>query len=778
MRIPVPFVAVLTLAAVLIAGCPTPPDGNPVIVTGTIAGVVRDGVSDAPINGASISTQPSVPGTASAGDGTFTISNVPVGVYTIVVKATGYAKQKVAGVSVTAGQSASVNIDLLVPPATTGSATGSVLKHNAPSDTALPGATVALVDAEALEASGSKTPLETLAAASPYTAVTDGTGAYLIEGVTPGRYFVHAYPSLADQATVLPGGDTSRTSFEVEAGDVAVVDVVLSQQPSPSAAYVGSATCLICHNGTVATDVSDFKKTLHALVYRAPDQTSSIQDLSDYPNANAAHAYFKDGNSRDNTGAGDEYGLRITVAAFPKFALSTPANNYDIWLGYESGTSKYFMQFSNQAGTNVSEKYYVEFTFGGHGIYKERWITRVLANGSYDANAAGGDSSYYILPVQYDEALQQGAEPFHPYNNGFWGAPAVNGGPAVTPAKNKSFDLNCAGCHFTGNTLARDAGGLYHADALNPLAGGGIIDYDGDGVKDEMVIGCESCHGPGSEHMAASGAPKIVLSRYLSAERDAMLCGRCHTRGAGKGAFTGTSDHPEYPSKGTDAIEFPAPGVGYAEFVSSYHTDNPGVYADKLGHSRQHHQQFPDLQKSGHYKNQYQLVGCSECHELHNRDIGPSLSMSSDDNGICMTCHSPYTFGLPEGYSFEDEAQAVAAHMNEYAGMVAGYDPENTAGFASDFAAGGSGQCATCHMPKTAASQSRFVKEQVDGDKQPAGGMVRGDISSHIFDVITPAESQALYITATTNKQLPNSCGSCHNSVSDDLDYAYKSLVK
>jgi hypothetical protein len=738
--------------------------------------MVKDSVSNAPIGGASITTQPNVPGATSAADGSFSITNVPVGVYTVVIKSTGYSKQKVTGVSVTAGQTVNVQVGLLVPAATTGSVTGSVLKHAAPSDTALPGATVALVDAEALATSSSKTPLETLAAMSPYTAITDATGAFVMNDVAPGAYFIHAVPAILDQTTVLPGGDTSRVSFEVDAGGIVTMDIVLSQQPSPSATYVGSAACLVCHNGTIAPDVTGYKKTLHALVYRAPDQTSPIQDLSDFPNANAAHAYFKDGNSRDNTGSSDEYGLRITAASFPGFALGV---NYDIWLGYETGSSKYFMQFSDAAGVMMSEKYYVEFTFGGHGVYKERWITRVLANGSYDPDPAGGDSVYQVLPVQYDETLQAGVEPFHPYNNSRWGAPSVNGGPAVTPTAKQSFDLNCAGCHFTGTTLIRDANGLYHADALNPVfLDSGIIDYDGDGVKDEMVIGCESCHGPGSEHMAGAGAPKIVLSRYLSAERDAMLCGRCHTRGAGKGLFTGTTDHPEYPSKGTDSITFPSPGIGYDEFAADYHNDNPGIYADKAGHSRQHHQQFVDLQKSEHYKNEYELVGCSDCHELHNRDIGPSLSMSSDNNELCMTCHSPYTFGLPPGYSFQDEAEAVADHMMEYAGMVAGYDPENTAGFAADFATAGAGNCATCHMPKTAASQARFLKEGVDANGQPSGGMIRGDISSHIFDVITPAASQALYLTAASNKQLPNSCGSCHNSVSDDLDYAYKSLTK
>ncbi|MBI2435300.1 MAG: carboxypeptidase regulatory-like domain-containing protein [Candidatus Hydrogenedentes bacterium] len=759
------------IAALLLVGCPpgTVPD-----LTGIIAGTVVDDDTGQPIANASVATEPDSAGDTSAADGTYQIADIPVGAYTVIVSATGYGTQEFVGVSVAVGQTTTLDARLVAPAGTTGAVTGTVMKHDAPDDTPLPGATVALVDATALAASDSQTPLETLAATSPYTALSDGTGAFEIEGVLPGSYFIHATPAAADLATVLPGGDSSRESFEVAAGKaVTTVDIVLSQQPSPSASFVGTALCLGCHNGTVAPDKTGYRQTLHALVYRAPDQASSIQDLSPYPNANAAHAYFKDGNERDNTGAGDEYGLRLNSATFPMFTTTNPADVYDVWLGFEEGTSKYFMQFSDAAGEVMSEKYYVEFTFGGHGVYKERWITRVRANGAYDPDPAGGDSSYYVLPVQFDENLQEGVEPFHPYNYTNWGPPAAEAGPTRTPAKGKSFDLNCAGCHFTGTTLVRDTNGLYHADAANTTNAAGIIDYDGDGTKDEMVIGCEDCHGPGSEHVTGGSPPKLVLSRYLSAERDAMLCGRCHTRGAGKGHFTGTEEHPEYPSRGTDTLDFPAPGIGYDEFVAEFHNDAPGLYGDAVGHSRQHHQQFVDLQKSTHYKNPYQLVGCSECHDLHNRDIGPSLAMNAENNELCLSCHAPYGFGLTGEYSLQAEGEAVSRHMLENAGMPAGYDPLNLAGIST--ATGGVGQCATCHMPKTAASQSRFIHEQVNEQGQPSGGRIRGDISSHVFDIVTPAASQVLFNTAASNKQMPNSCGSCHNTLAaDDPDYAYK----
>jgi hypothetical protein len=100
--------------------------------------------------------------------------------------------------------------------------------------------------------------------------------------------------------------------------------------------------------------------------------------------------------------------------------------------------------------------------------------------------------------------------------------------------------------------------------------------------------------------------------------------------------------------------------------------------------------------------------------------------------------------------------------------MTAGYDPQNLANLDAGLGivTGGVGRCTTCHMAKTAASQGRFVHEQVSAGLQPSGPRIRGDISNHGFDVIWPAVSQSLQLDpAATQKNLPNSCGSCHNSL-------------
>jgi predicted CXXCH cytochrome family protein len=242
-----------------------------------------------------------------------------------------------------------------------------------------------------------------------------------------------------------------------------------------------------------------------------------------------------------------------------------------------------------------------------------------------------------------------------------------------------------------------------------------------------------------------------------------MICGSCHTRGEGHGTIGG--DPTEYPSSGVEALTFPYPGISPAEFAASYHEEKPGLYADDTGHSRQHHQQYVDHVRSGHYKNPYQLVTCSDCHDSHARDNGPSLRQPATDNTLCLGCHAPYTFGLQSGWTREQEGLAVSEHMAELADMTVGYDPENMMGVASATATGGVGECAGCHMPKTAASQSRFMHESVNAQGQPSGRRIRGDVSSHLLAVILPVQSEVLYTSGGDNNQLPNSCGSCHNDL-------------
>jgi mono/diheme cytochrome c family protein len=62
------------------------------------------------------------------------------------------------------------------------------------------------------------------------------------------------------------------------------------------------------------------------------------------------------------------------------------------------------------------------------------------------------------------------------------------------------------------------------------------------------------------------------------------------------------------------------------------------------------------------------------------------------------------------------------------------------------------GRCVTCHMPKTAMSGGRVIDDE--------GFVVRGDISSHTFDNVSPETSEAM--AGAGLEPVPNSCVECH----------------
>ena len=67
---------------------------------GKITGVVTDAETSQPIIGVTVAVQGTTWGAITDQDGRYTILNVPVGTYTLVLSAVGYAKVEVSNISV------------------------------------------------------------------------------------------------------------------------------------------------------------------------------------------------------------------------------------------------------------------------------------------------------------------------------------------------------------------------------------------------------------------------------------------------------------------------------------------------------------------------------------------------------------------------------------------------------------------------------------------------------------------------------------------------------
>jgi hypothetical protein len=273
-------------------------------------------------------------------------------------------------------------------------------------------------------------------------------------------------------------------------------------------------------------------------------------------------------------------------------------------------------------------------------------------------------------------------------------------------------------------------------DAVNEAAG--AFDIDGDGNPDEINTGCEVCHGPGSEHVVAQTKQYIVIPEYLSAAREAQICGRCHDRQAGADAIK--NDQPL-----NAAGEMAPPGTSRDDYLTNYVSRKgpklSSFWPDAF-HSKSHHQQYPDFIKSAHYRNENRLLACSYCHDLHGMGAFDGNFKANPANGdLCASCHV-----------IED----VGEHLLEYAGSRK---------------SGGSTACTSCHYYKTAKTGAGRRGLLLG---PPTGGSSDADITYWVNDVsshhtVIPSKTTVGVRGVIPGSAMPapyvNSCsGNCHDA--------------
>jgi hypothetical protein len=587
----------------------------------------------------------------------------------------------------------------------------------------IPTAALDLTDVVKARASTDDEPLEDTIAAkgAGYTkAVTDADGVYRITTVASGSYFVSVAPATADTGH-LPGGSSCRRA--VKSADLVgkQLNIEISTRPSAKAEYVGTSVCLNCH-GMVHE-----RQTLHMLGIRPMGKTGPLQDSSRFPDWNKPLA-------NKFTAAGTTiyiYGYNGNATSPDwKASETNPGSTVSFTIKLYTNAGKYFADLANVAGTPATKTYEIGISYGG-GLYKQRYIAKI-----------GG--SWYILPIQFNfqGLTNEGTAPqsrwvWQHYNAQNWYDETNKA--LKEPALGKSFDNNCAGCHFSGFKLTGDSTSGYKAHGVPDEKG--EMDFDGDGLPEQMNIGCETCHGPGSEHWQWAGQGRSIVSpNLLTPEREVTICAVCHTRALGAGG--GATEAPM-----SQAGVMPVAGTSRADFLKNYVSKlDDGMWDAQKGdgkHSKKHHQQVSDFLKSGKYRNGTSLVTCASCHDPHgnsglSHQIRDKLDTSAGGAGMCMSCHDA-TF---------------QAGANLAARMQAHWKARGVADVAM-----GDIRCVDCHMPKTAKSGSGTAGIAIAGTTY-----YLGDISSHVFDM--PRKKD---IATKASDQMPiaysNPCGGCHASM-------------
>lgn len=304
----------------------------------------------------------------------------------------------------------------------------------------------------------------------------------------------------------------------------------------------------------------------------------------------------------------------------------------------------------------------VAFVYGS--LWKQRYFTKI------------GDD-YYPLGAQWDI----GNKVWRPYHVPDTGA---DWWTAFYPSDNmhRPTSTTCDGCHS--------------------------VNYDIHTKKvTEWNVGCERCHGPGSEHVAHPTRANILNPSEMDDVASNDTCIQCHSQG-----------QPLTKQIEGKAYDWP---VGYR--VGLKLADYWKLEDFTLGQTTFTH--FPDgtAHKNRMQGNDYvqslmyrRGVTCASCHDVHGTENYAQLRKPAQQ--LCLDCHGPASPNGPHNIaSWEEHTH----HKDGSAGS----------------------ECVACHMPK--------IETQ---------GVPGTFVSSHTFKFITPA--------MTDKYKMPNACTSCHKDQSTD----------
>ncbi len=221
----------------------------------------------------------------------------------------------------------------------------------------------------------------------------------------------------------------------------------------------------------------------------------------------------------------------------------------------------------------------------------------------------------------------------------------------------------------------------------------------------EWNVGCERCHGPGSEHVKQRTRETIINPARLDYVHANDTCIQCHSQGR----------PPNNPINGR-----------YYDWPVGFHmglnlSDFWRLEEHRLGETSFTH--FPDATA---HKNRMQGndftqslmynrgVTCFSCHDVHGTENAAQLREPPGE--MCFACHGANTQNGPHEASIEE-------HTHHKAGSTGS-------------------QCVACHMPKI---------EETIADV---------NVHAHTFRFITPAETGAY--------KIPNACNVCHTDKSTE----------
>jgi predicted CXXCH cytochrome family protein len=300
----------------------------------------------------------------------------------------------------------------------------------------------------------------------------------------------------------------------------------------------------------------------------------------------------------------------------------------------------------------------VAFVYGS--IWKQRYFTKV------------GDD-YYPLPVQWEIKNHAWSKYFVKPGTDWWAQyyPPDNMQRPTGPT--------CDGCHSVGYDI--------HTKQVA-----------------EWNVGCERCHGPGSEHAAHPNRGNIFNPSHMNYVAASDTCIQCHSQGRPltiplEGKYYDWPVGYQVGGRLQDYWKLEERSLGTTDFY---------YFPDGTAHKNR--MQGNDFVQSVMYR---RGITCFSCHDVHGTNNYAQLIKPADK--ICLDCHGPLSANGPRTATLEEHTH----HKKDSPGS----------------------QCVACHMP------------QIETEGPP-----NTFVHAHTFRFITPV---------MTNKyKIPNPCTQCHTDKS------------
>ena len=300
----------------------------------------------------------------------------------------------------------------------------------------------------------------------------------------------------------------------------------------------------------------------------------------------------------------------------------------------------------------------VAFVYGS--IRKQRYFTKI------------GDD-YYPLPVQWELKNHKWSKYFVKPGTDWWAQyyPPDNMQRPTGPT--------CDGCHSVGYDI--------HTKQVA-----------------EWNVGCERCHGPGSEHAAHPTRANIVNPSHMNYVDASDTCIQCHSQGRPlttplEGKYYDWPVGYQVGGKLQDYWKLEEPSLGTTDFY---------YFPDGTAHKNR--MQGNDFVQSVMYR---RGITCFSCHDVHGTNNYAQLIKPADK--ICLDCHGPLSANGPRTATLEEHTH----HKKD--------SPAS--------------QCVACHMP------------QIETEGPP-----NTFVHAHTFRFITPQ--------MTDQYKIPNPCTQCHTDKS------------